>query len=30
LQGLWRQASVVYDRSEFERQTEAFLTGLGL
>jgi TetR/AcrR family transcriptional repressor of nem operon len=30
LQGLWRQASVGYDRSEFERQTEAFLTGLGL
>jgi TetR/AcrR family transcriptional repressor of nem operon len=30
LQGLWRQASVVYDRPEFERQTEAFLTGLGL
>jgi TetR/AcrR family transcriptional repressor of nem operon len=30
LQGLWRQASVAYDRSDFERQTEAFLTGLGL
>jgi TetR/AcrR family transcriptional repressor of nem operon len=30
LQGLWRQASVIYDRADFERQTDAFLTGLGL
>jgi len=30
LQGLWRQASVIYDRPAFEHQTDAFLTGLGL
>jgi TetR/AcrR family transcriptional repressor of nem operon len=30
LQGLWRQALIAYDRSEFERQIDAFLTGMGL
>lgn len=28
--GLWRMALVDYDRSRFERQISAFLTGLGL
>ncbi|MEH2510601.1 TetR/AcrR family transcriptional repressor of nem operon [Nitrobacteraceae bacterium AZCC 1564] len=30
LQGLWRMALVDYDRPSFERQIDAFLTGLGL
>jgi TetR/AcrR family transcriptional regulator, transcriptional repressor for nem operon len=30
LQGLWRVALVDYDRPRFERQTDAFLTALGL
>jgi TetR/AcrR family transcriptional regulator, transcriptional repressor for nem operon len=30
LQGLWRMALVDYERSRFERQIDAFLTGLGL
>ncbi|MGY2198979.1 TetR/AcrR family transcriptional regulator [Pseudomonas gingeri] len=30
LQGLWRMALVNYDRPAFERQIDAFLTGLGL
>jgi TetR/AcrR family transcriptional regulator, transcriptional repressor for nem operon len=30
LQGLWRMALVSYDRSQFERQIDVFLTGLGL
>ena len=29
-QGIWRMALVQYDRPRFERQTDAFLTGLGL
>jgi TetR/AcrR family transcriptional regulator, transcriptional repressor for nem operon len=30
LQGIWRMALVDYDRPRFERQIDAFLTGLGL
>jgi TetR/AcrR family transcriptional repressor of nem operon len=30
LQGVWRMALVDYDRPSFERQIDAFLTGLGL
>jgi TetR/AcrR family transcriptional repressor of nem operon len=30
LQGLWRMALVSYDRPQFERQIDVFLTGLGL
>lgn len=30
LQGLWRMALVSYDRRQFERQIDVFLTGLGL
>jgi TetR/AcrR family transcriptional repressor of nem operon len=30
LQGTWRMALVEYDRPRFERQINAFLTGLGL
>jgi TetR/AcrR family transcriptional regulator, transcriptional repressor for nem operon len=30
LQGLWRMALVSYERPRFERQIDAFLTGLGL
>ncbi|OAE96349.1 TetR family transcriptional regulator [Bradyrhizobium centrolobii] len=30
LQGLWRMALVDYERPRFERQIDAFLTGLGL
>ena len=29
-QGIWRMALVDYDRPRFERQTDAFLTGMGL
>ncbi|MGO9400733.1 MAG: hypothetical protein ACLP19_23240 [Xanthobacteraceae bacterium] len=29
-QGIWRMALVDYDRPSFERQIDAFLTGLGL
>ncbi len=29
-QGVWRMALVDYDRARFERQIDAFLTGLGL
>jgi TetR/AcrR family transcriptional repressor of nem operon len=30
LQGLWRMALVSYDRTQFERQIDLFLTSLGL
>ena len=30
LQGLWRMALVSYDRPQYEKQIETFLTGLGL
>jgi TetR/AcrR family transcriptional repressor of nem operon len=30
LQGIWRMALVDYDRPRFERQIDAFLSGLGL
>jgi len=30
LQGLWRMALVSYDRAEYERQIDTFLTGLRL
>lgn len=30
LQGLWRMALIRFDRCAFERQVEAFLTGMGL
>ena len=30
VQGLWRMAMVDYERPRFERQVDAFLTGLGL
>lgn len=30
LQGLWRMALVSYDRPQYERQIDVFLTGLGL
>ncbi|WP_422928719.1 TetR/AcrR family transcriptional regulator [Singulisphaera sp. PoT] len=30
LQGLWRMALISYDRPQYERQIDAFLTGLGL
>jgi TetR/AcrR family transcriptional repressor of nem operon len=30
LQGLWRMALVSYDRGEYERQIDTFLTGLRL
>ncbi len=29
-QGIWRMALIDYDRPRFERQTDAFLTGLGI
>lgn len=30
LQGVWRMALISYERSQFERQIDVFLTGLGL
>jgi TetR/AcrR family transcriptional regulator, transcriptional repressor for nem operon len=30
LQGVWRMALISYDRPQFERQIDVFLTGLGL
>jgi TetR/AcrR family transcriptional regulator, transcriptional repressor for nem operon len=30
LQGIWRMALVDYERPRFERQIDAFLSGLGL